>query len=192
MTVCDHCTSVTMKITVPRMAAGKTNVRPVNLFYIIMFKIRKIKPNSGFVQQKPRSFHDDWNILNIIKLAHWSQDKMATIFQTTLSNAFSWMKILEFRLKFPWSLFVGSKLVPKSLISDIPALVQIMAWCGPGNKPLSEPMMVSLLTHICVTQPQWVNNIPALIQIMAWCRPGDKPLSAPMMARSITSADFWL
>ena len=25
-----------------------------------------------------------------------------------------------------------------------------------GAKPLSEPMMVSLLTHICVTRPQWV------------------------------------
>ena len=32
-----------------------------------------------------------------------------------------------------------------------------MAWCRPGDKPLSEPMMVSLLTHICVTGPQWVN-----------------------------------
>ena len=26
-----------------------------------------------------------------------------------------------------------------------------------GAKPLSEPMMVSLLTHICVTRPQWVS-----------------------------------
>ena len=42
-------------------------------------------------------------------------------------------------------------------INNIPALVQIMAWCRPGEKPLSEPMMVSLLTHICVTRPQWVN-----------------------------------
>ena len=28
---------------------------------------------------------------------------------------------------------------------------------GPGDKPLSEPMMVSLLTYWCVTRPQWVN-----------------------------------
>ena len=27
----------------------------------------------------------------------------------------------------------------------------------PGDKPLSEPMMSSLLTHTCVTRPQWVN-----------------------------------
>ena len=31
-----------------------------------------------------------------------------------------------------------------------------MVWRRPGDKPLSEPMMVSLLTHICVTRPQWV------------------------------------
>ena len=34
------------------------------------------------------------------------------------------------------------------IINNIPALVQIMAWCWRGDKPLSEPMMVSLLTHI--------------------------------------------
>ena len=33
-----------------------------------------------------------------------------------------------------------------------------MAWRRPGDKPLSEPMMVSLPTHICVTWPQWVIN----------------------------------
>ena len=33
-----------------------------------------------------------------------------------------------------------------------------MAWHQPGDKPLPEPMMVSLLTHICVTRPQWVNG----------------------------------
>ena len=33
-----------------------------------------------------------------------------------------------------------------------------MAWRQPGDKPLSEPMMVSLLMHIYVTRPQWVNG----------------------------------
>ena len=49
--------------------------------------------------------------------------------------------------------------VSKSPINDIPASVQIMAWRRPGDKPLSEAMMVSLLTHICVTRPQWVNLV---------------------------------
>ena len=36
-----------------------------------------------------------------------------------------------------------------------------MAWRQPGGKPLSEPMMARLPTHICVTcvtRPQWVNS----------------------------------
>ena len=51
--------TVTVKITSPRTADGKIHVGPVNLLYIIMFKIRKIKPNSGLVQHKPKSFHGD-------------------------------------------------------------------------------------------------------------------------------------
>ena len=50
------------------------------------------------------------------------------------------------------------KFVPKGPINNIPSLVQIMAWRRPGDKPLSEPMMVRLPTHICVTRPQWVNS----------------------------------
>ena len=41
---------------------------------------------------------------------------------------------------------------------NIPALGQITAWRPPGDKPLSEPMMVSLLTHICVPWLQWLSN----------------------------------
>ena len=48
------------------------------------------------------------------------------------------------------------KFVPKGLINNIPALVLIMAWHRPGDKLLSEPMLVRSLTHICVTRPQWV------------------------------------
>ena len=60
------------------------------------------------------------------------------------------------------SLQISLKFVPKFRISNIPALVQIMAWHRPGNKPLSEQMMVSLLMHICITQPQWVNHFPKM------------------------------
>ena len=51
---------------------------------------------------------------------------------------------------------ISLKFVHKGPINNIPALVQIMAWRRPGDKPLSEPMVGSLLTHICVTRPQWV------------------------------------
>ena len=74
---------------------------------------------------------------------HFPED----IFQCIFLNENAWIAI-KISLKF----------VPKGPINDIPALVQIMAWHRPGDKPLSEPMMVILLRHICVTWPQWVNS----------------------------------
>ena len=52
---------------------------------------------------------------------------------------------------------ISLMLVPKVRHNNISALGQIMAWHRSGDKPLSEPMIVSLLTYICVTRPQWVN-----------------------------------
>ena len=49
---------------------------------------------------------------------------------------------------------ISLKFVPMVRTNNIPALVQIMVWCWPGDKSLSEAVMVSLLTHICVTWPQ--------------------------------------
>ena len=71
---------------------------------------------------------------------HFAED----IFKCIFSNENVWI-VLKISLKF----------VPKVRDSNIPALVQIMAWRLPGDKPLSEQMMASLLTHICVTRPQW-------------------------------------
>ena len=51
---------------------------------------------------------------------------------------------------------ISLNFVPKGRINKISALVQMMGWHRQGDKPLSEPMMVSLLMHIFVTRPQWV------------------------------------
>ena len=56
------------------------------------------------------------------------------------------------------SLKISLRFVPNGPINNIPALVQIIAWRRPDDKPLSEPMVVGLLMHICVTRPQWVNQ----------------------------------
>ena len=48
---------------------------------------------------------------------------------------------------------ISLKFVLKAPITIVPALFQIMAWHCPGAKPLPEPMMVNLLTHICVRPP---------------------------------------
>ena len=76
------------------------------------------------------------------------------IFKCIFLNESIWISI-EISLKF----------VPKGQTNNIPALVQIMAWHRPGDKPLSEPMLVCLLTHICVTRPQWVKVIYAGEQV---------------------------
>ena len=53
-----------------------------------------------------------WNIPGPAQLGltHWGRDNMPAISQTTLSNAFSWMKIYEFRLRFHWCLFLRFQL----------------------------------------------------------------------------------
>ena len=48
--------------------------------------------------------------------------------------------------------------VPRGPINNIPTLVQVMAWRLPGDKPLSEPVMVKVPTHICITRPQCVKE----------------------------------
>ena len=47
---------------------------------------------------------------SINSLTHWGRNKMAAVSQTTFSNAFSWMKMYEFWLKFRWSLFLSVQL----------------------------------------------------------------------------------
>ena len=50
------------------------------------------------------------------------------------------------------SITISPNFVPKAPIDNIPSLVQIIAWRWSGDKPLSEPIMVRLPTHICVTR----------------------------------------
>ena len=61
------------------------------------------------------------------------------------------------------SLKISLNFVPEVRINNIPALVKIMAWRRPGDKPLSEPMVASLLTHICTTQASMSLEIVVII-----------------------------
>ena len=63
---------------------------------------------------------------------------------------------------------ISLKVVRKGPIDNIPAWFQIMAWRRSGDKPLSEAMMVNLLTHICVARPQWVKHDVILCTILCW------------------------
>ena len=100
----------------------------------------------------------------ILMLTHWGRD----IFKCIFLNENVWIPI-KISLKF----------VPLGPINNIPALVQIMAWHRPGDKPLSGPMMVRLPTHICVTRPQWVNeNSQGAVSIRKTVLPG---VAIPML-----------
>ena len=61
---------------------------------------------------------------------------------------------------------ISLKFVPKGAVNNIPSLVQIMAWCWPDDKPLSETIMVNLLMHICVTRLQLVKPSICIFQLM--------------------------
>ena len=79
--------------------------------------------------------------LNTLRPRWNEQDFADDIFKRIFFNENDWISIK-----------ISPKFVPKGPINNIPALVQIMAWRHSGDKPLSEPMMVSLPTHICVTR----------------------------------------
>ena len=70
------------------------------------------------------------------------------------------------------SIKISLEFVPRGPVNNIPVLVQIMTWRRPGDKPLSEPMGASSLTHICVSRPRWVkawetNSGVSLLHFMA-------------------------
>ena len=93
-----------------------------------------------------------WHRLHKRLLTHLPLDKMAAFLgRRQFPMHFLKLKWYEFRLKVHWKVFKGP-------ISNIPALIQKMAWRRSGDKPLSEPMLVCLLTNICVTWPLWVDR----------------------------------
>ena len=69
---------------------------------------------------------------------------------------------------------ISPKFVPKGPINYTPALVHIMAWRRSGDKPLSEPMIVSWITHICVTRPHWVKTHHIYIFIPEYSNPSTR------------------
>ena len=106
--------------------------------------------------------HRSWWRINTLRPrqtgCHFADD----IFKSIFLNENVWIPI-KISLKF----------APKGPINNNPSLVQIIVWRRPGAKPLFEPMMGSLLTHICVTRPQWVNSYQGLdiLRIFLWnCR----------------------
>ena len=112
-----------------------------------------------------------WNSTQNILPIHW---KMWILFTSENLRALNTLRPRQNGRHFPDDIFkciflfeniwiwikISLKFVPKVRISNIPALLRIMAWHRIGDKPLSELVMVNLLTHIYVTRPQWVKRPP--------------------------------
>ena len=93
-------------------------------------------------------------------LTYWCRDKIADkIIRRLHFKMHFLMNMFAFCLSSHWSLFLRLEWT-----INIPALGQIMAWRRPGDKPLSESMVASLLTHICVIglaelNDTWINFV---------------------------------
>ena len=111
-----------------------------------------------------------WNYSHISQHAHGQMSKF--LVPGICDSILNTLRPRQNGRHFPDDIFSNKngwiKFVPKVPINSIPALVQIMAWRRPGDKPLSEPMTISLLTHICVTRPQWVKSV--IFQHMLWIK----------------------
>ena len=104
----------------------------------VLFRRQKNEPTFSFISQH-------WKV-NTLRPRHFADDILKSIF----FNENVWI-LIQISLEF----------VPKGPINNVPALVQIMAWRRPGDKPLSEPMIVRLPMHICIIWPQWVKILAA-------------------------------
>ena len=91
------------------------------------------------------SYHDN-ALMDTLRPTRNRQYFADDIFKRIFFNESVWI-LINISLKF----------VPKGPINNFPVLVQMMmAWRRSGDKTLSEPIMISLPTHICVTWPQSV------------------------------------
>ena len=75
--------------------------------------------------------------LNTLRPTQGGHNFPDNIFKCNFLNESVWI-LINISLNF----------VPEGQINNITALVQIMAWGQPGDKPLSEPVMVRLLIYI--------------------------------------------
>ena len=93
------------------------------------------------------------HLQTLFALTHWGPRQNGCHFADDI------FKCIFFNKNVWISIKTTQNFVPKGSIDNIPALIHIMAWCRPGDKSLSQPMMGSLLVHTCITGPQWVNQL---------------------------------
>ena len=80
--------------------------------------------------------------------------------------------------------------------STVSALVQIMAWRRQDDKPLFEPVMFSVLMHLCVTRIYWVKPLKCPDSKVHGANMGpiwtDRTQVGPMLAPWTLLSGWWL
>ena len=112
-------------------------------------------PNGTKLMTEPMLFWHHWTAVALSNFISFNTLRLRQNGHHFPDYIFKWIFLNE----NVWiSINISLKFVPRGPINNIPTLVQVMAWCRPGNKPLSDPIMVRLPTHICITRPQWVKR----------------------------------
>ena len=88
-------------------------------------------------------------------LTHWGRDKMTTISQTTISNVFTWKKMVIFVSRFHWNLF------PRDKLTIFLHWFRYRLGTVQATSHYLNQWWHILLTHIFVTRPQWVKQQPS-------------------------------
>ena len=139
-----------------------TYVIPVAIFSLLLvqdFRINsqnimiiKTKKKSCFFVQYIKGNYIQY-IYGSGSLTRWGWDKMAAIWQTTFSNAFSWMKFSVFLFEFIWNIFPGIQL----------SICQHWFGWWLGTEQVTSHYLnqcwPSLLMSIWVSLPQWVKMV---------------------------------
>ena len=108
------CNTQTTRLSRQRLRHNQPHQRlsywqpPVSLSPWLSVWVNKSSVRGGVKRKEQCSMEN--SAKGLTELTHWGRDKMAASSQTTLSNTFSWMKILKLRWKFRWSLFLRVQL----------------------------------------------------------------------------------
>ena len=118
-------------------------------------------------------YNDTWLFIKTIFLTYGGQGKMAAILHCIFLNVNVWISIR-----------ISLKFVSRCPINNSPALVWIMAWHRPGNKPLSESM-VAWFINAYMHHSAWISqNI-----VFYWCQK-DNPLARTNRVYSVYTHQF--
>ena len=157
------------------------------LWYIVRFEF-EMRFGSMSCMATTLVSHRNWDqaaepdiTQDIAFLTHWGRDKMAAISQTTHTNAFSWIKMLEIWLIFHWSLFLMVKSTIlhhwfwKWLGADQATSHYLNQWCIYASLGLNELTHCGLVTQCDIIDPghhwfrSWFDHFDAIRhQAITW------------------------